>query len=146
MSPWRFFRRHLGIFASIDAHCAAFAAEMRRNSDGRSLGRMSESRARPVAGCGHGRVGQRQRADRPGRSRLGEAWRERALSELPKKIDALHAEIASLHQSLADPDFYRQDARAFAVKTARLGVARSELEAAETEWLELEILREEFKS
>jgi glutathione S-transferase len=102
--------------------------------------------ARPVAGCGHGRVGQRQRADRPGRSRLGEAWRERALSELPKKIDALHAEIASLHQSLADPDFYRQDARAFAVKTARLGVARSELEAAETEWLELEILREEFKS
>jgi hypothetical protein len=26
-------------------HCAAFAAEMRRNSDGRSLGRMSESRA-----------------------------------------------------------------------------------------------------
>jgi hypothetical protein len=42
----------LGIFASIDAHCAAFAAEMRRNSDGHSLGRVSESRARPVAGCG----------------------------------------------------------------------------------------------
>ncbi|MEA2801142.1 MAG: transport system ATP-binding/permease protein [Rhodospirillaceae bacterium] len=72
--------------------------------------------------------------------------RERALSELPKKIDALHAEIASLHQSLADPDFYRQDAKAFAAKTARLGVARSELEAAETEWLALEILREELKS
>jgi hypothetical protein len=72
--------------------------------------------------------------------------RERALSELPKKIDALHAEIASLHRALADPDFYRQDAKAFAAKTARLGVARSELEAAETEWLELEILREELKS
>jgi ABC transport system ATP-binding/permease protein len=72
--------------------------------------------------------------------------RERALAELPKKIDALHAEIASLHQALADPDLYRQDAKAFAAKTARLGVARSELEAAETEWLELEILREELKS
>jgi len=34
MSSGRFFRRHLGIFASIDAHCAAFAAEMRRNSGG----------------------------------------------------------------------------------------------------------------
>ena len=45
MPPWRFFRPYLGIFASIDAHCAAFAAEMRRNSDGCSLGRMSESRA-----------------------------------------------------------------------------------------------------
>jgi thiamine pyrophosphate-dependent acetolactate synthase large subunit-like protein len=48
MSPWRFFRRHLGIFASIDAHCVAFAAEMRRNSDGRSLGQVSESRARSI--------------------------------------------------------------------------------------------------
>ena len=48
MSPWRFFRRHLGIFASIDADGAAFAAEMRRNSDSRSLGRLSESRARPA--------------------------------------------------------------------------------------------------
>src|SRR5258708_1329521 len=45
MSPWRFFRRHLGIFASIDAHCAAFAAEMRRNGDGRLLGGGSEIRA-----------------------------------------------------------------------------------------------------
>ena len=34
MLPWRFFRRHLGIFASIEAHCAVLAAEMRRNSDG----------------------------------------------------------------------------------------------------------------
>jgi transcriptional regulator SbtR-like protein len=34
MLPWWFFRRHLGIFASIDAPRAAFAAEMRRNGDG----------------------------------------------------------------------------------------------------------------
>ena len=72
--------------------------------------------------------------------------RERALAELPKKIESLHAEIANLHRALADPDLYRQDAKAFAAKTARLGVAQSELEAAESEWLELEILREELKS
>jgi len=48
MLPWRFFRPYLGIFASIDADGAAFAAEMRRNSDSRSLGRLSESRARPA--------------------------------------------------------------------------------------------------
>jgi len=49
MLSWRFFRPYLGIFASIDADGAAFAAEMRRNSDGRSLGWMSESRARPAS-------------------------------------------------------------------------------------------------
>jgi ABC transport system ATP-binding/permease protein len=70
--------------------------------------------------------------------------RERALAELPKKIEALHAEIASLQQALADPDLYRRDARSFAAKTARLAVAQAELEAAEMEWLELELLREEL--
>jgi hypothetical protein len=71
MLPWRFFRPYLGIFASIDADGAAFAAEMGRKSDSRSLGRRLESRA-------------------------------------------------------------------------RLAAARGELNAAETEWLELELLREEL--
>ena len=68
--------------------------------------------------------------------------RERALVELPKKMDALRAEMAALNAALADSDLYRRDAKAFATKTARLGVAQAELEAAETEWLELELLRE----
>ena len=46
--------------------------------------------------------------------------------------------------ALADPDLYSRDAKAFAAKTARLGAAQVELEAAETEWLELELLREEL--
>jgi ATP-binding cassette subfamily F protein uup len=70
--------------------------------------------------------------------------RERALAELPKRIEALQGEIASLHQALADPDLYRRDASSFAARTARLGAAKAELEAAETEWLELELLREEL--
>ena len=70
--------------------------------------------------------------------------RERALAELPKKMEALQAEIASLHQALADPDLYRRDPSSFAARTARLTAAQTELEAAETEWLELELLREEL--
>ncbi len=71
--------------------------------------------------------------------------RERALAELPKKMEALQAEIAALNEALADPDLYRRDAAAFQTKTARLGTAQAELDAAETEWLELEMLREELQ-
>ena len=70
--------------------------------------------------------------------------RERALAELPKKIEALQAEMAALHAALADPGLYGRDGKAFAAKTARLAAAQAELDAAETEWLELELLREEL--
>jgi ATP-binding cassette subfamily F protein uup len=70
---------------------------------------------------------------------------ERALAELPRKIEALQSEIAGLYQALADPDLYRCDAPSFAAKTARLAAAQGELEVAETEWLELEMLREELQ-
>ncbi len=43
--------------------------------------------------------------------------------------------------SAADPDLYRRNAADFQAKTKRLGAAQSELDAAETEWLELEMLR-----
>ena len=71
--------------------------------------------------------------------------RERALAELPGKIEALHAEIARLHQALADPDLYRREPASFAANTNRLSAAQAELDAAETEWLELEMLREELQ-
>ncbi len=71
--------------------------------------------------------------------------RERALAELPKKIEGLRAEMAALNGDLADPGLYGRDAKVFAVKTARLAAAQAELEAAETEWLELEMLKEELE-
>jgi ATP-binding cassette subfamily F protein uup len=77
------------------------------------------------------------------KARLGYK-RERALAELPKKIAALQAEMARLQSALADPDLYRRDAADFQAKTRRLGAAQSELDDAETEWLELEMLREEL--
>jgi ATP-binding cassette subfamily F protein uup len=71
--------------------------------------------------------------------------RERALAELPKKMEGLQAEMAALNADLADPALYGRDAKAFAAKTARLGAAQAELEVAEAEWLELEMLREELE-
>jgi ATP-binding cassette subfamily F protein uup len=70
--------------------------------------------------------------------------RERALAELPKKMEKLQAEIGHLQAALADAALYRRDPKAFNAKTTRLGAVQAELEAAETEWLELEMLREEL--
>ncbi len=70
--------------------------------------------------------------------------RERALVELPKTIAALQAEMAAIHAAMADPALYSRDPKGFAAKSARLGTAQAELEAAETAWLELEMLREEL--
>ncbi|MGQ0585329.1 MAG: ABC-F family ATP-binding cassette domain-containing protein [Reyranella sp.] len=72
--------------------------------------------------------------------------RERALVELPKKIDALRAELVAIHAAMADPTLYSRDPKGFAAKSARLGTAQSEIDAAETEWLELEMLKEELGS
>ncbi len=72
--------------------------------------------------------------------------RERALVELPKKIDALRTEMAAIHAAMADPALYSRDPKGFAAKSARLAAAQSEIDAAETEWLELEMLKEELGS
>ena len=79
------------------------------------------------------------------KARLGYK-RERALVELPKKIEALRAEMAAINEALADPGYYARDPKGFAAKSARLGTAQAEIDAAETEWLELEMLREELNS
>ena len=61
----------------------------------------------------------------------------RELEALPGKMETLEAEIAEIESTLADPSIYAKDnARAVAL-TARLPVARAELDAAETRWLEL---------
>ena len=61
----------------------------------------------------------------------------RELEALPGKMEALEAAIAEIESALADPSIYAKDnARAVAL-TARLPVARAELDAAETRWLEL---------
>jgi ATP-binding cassette subfamily F protein uup len=91
------------------------------------------------------RAKEKGAASRPsGQARRLGFKRERALVELPKKIAALQSEIVTLQGALADPDLYRRDAKSFQAKTTRIGVAQAEIDAAESEWLELEMLREEL--
>jgi ATP-binding cassette subfamily F protein uup len=65
-----------------------------------------------------------------------------ALETLPARIAALEAEIAALGVKLGEPDLFARDRSGFDQATERLSVATRELGDAETEWLELELLRE----
>jgi ATP-binding cassette subfamily F protein uup len=68
-----------------------------------------------------------------------------ALETLPATIDKLTAEIADLETKAADPSLFTRDPKAFDAVTRRLATAQEELGAAETQWLELEMLREELE-
>ena len=67
-----------------------------------------------------------------------------ALETLPKTIVALQAEAAALQAKLDDQGFYARDRAGFEKITAALGELQHKIAAAEEQWLELEILREEL--
>ena len=67
------------------------------------------------------------------------------LETLPTRIATLEAEAARLTVMLADPDLYTRNPARFAEVTAALESVRQSLAAAEEQWLELEILREEVE-
>ncbi len=67
-----------------------------------------------------------------------------ALETLPKTIAALQSEIDKLQKKLDDPQFYARDRAGFEKVTATLGELQRKIAAAEEQWLELEILREEL--
>jgi ATP-binding cassette subfamily F protein uup len=67
-----------------------------------------------------------------------------ALETLPATIAALRMEAAKLQSKLDDPQYYARDRAAFEQSTAALGAVQRKIEDAETQWLELEMLREEL--
>jgi ABC transport system ATP-binding/permease protein len=67
-----------------------------------------------------------------------------ALETLPKTIAALQAEVKALQTKLDDPQFYVRDRLGFEKTTVTLGELQQKIAAAEEQWLELEILREEI--
>lgn len=69
-----------------------------------------------------------------------------ALDTLPKTIEKLQAEIASLQGKLDDGSLFSRDPAQFQKTLARIEAAQGELAAAEDEWLALEMLREELES
>jgi len=70
---------------------------------------------------------------------------KRALETLPGRIEGLQAEIAALERALGDPDLHARDPQGFERATKSYAAKRAELEAAEDDWLALEILREEIE-
>ena len=77
--------------------------------------------------------------------KLGYRQQQR-LDALPAEIERLEDEIAKLEQLLADPDLYARDPAKFAKASQALSDRQTLLEAAETEWLELEALREDLQA
>ncbi|MEK6257909.1 MAG: ATP-binding cassette domain-containing protein [Planctomycetota bacterium] len=65
---------------------------------------------------------------------------QRELEELPKRIDALEIEQASLHESMAAPSFYQQDGATIAQARQRLEALQQELAVAFDRWQSLEAL------
>jgi ATP-binding cassette subfamily F protein uup len=67
-----------------------------------------------------------------------------ALETLPNTIATLQVEMSALQAKLDDPHLYSRDPAAFENVTATLGELQQKIAAAEAQWLELEILREEL--
>jgi ATP-binding cassette subfamily F protein uup len=68
-----------------------------------------------------------------------------ALETLPGRIEALRGEIAALERALGDAGLHGRDPSAFDRASRAYAEKRAELERAEDDWLELEILREEIE-
>ena len=67
-----------------------------------------------------------------------------ALETLPQIIATLQAEMKGLQAKLDDPQFYARDRADFEKVSASLSALQLKIAAAEEQWLELEILREEL--
>jgi ATP-binding cassette subfamily F protein uup len=63
---------------------------------------------------------------------------QRELAELPKRIEALEAEEASLTETMADPRFFQGDKETITGAQQRLAAVQAELEAAFDRWEALE--------
>jgi ATP-binding cassette subfamily F protein uup len=84
-------------------------------------------------------------APRPAAKRKLSFNEKRALAALPGKIEALQAEIAALERALDDAGLHARDPQGFGRTTESYAAKRAELDAAEDDWLALEILREEIE-
>jgi ATP-binding cassette subfamily F protein uup len=70
-------------------------------------------------------------------------YAERAeLDALPARIETLEKDLASLHQTMADPAFYQQDRLAIVEAKARLEELEQQLRDVYARWEHLESLAE----
>jgi len=92
------------------------------------------------AGGGKGRAGTAKEDAMAGRF----SFKDRdTLAKLPAKIQTLHKAIDKLQAELSDAGLYAREPAKFDKTSTALTAKAAELEAAEEEWLRLEMLREE---
>ncbi|NND59791.1 MAG: ATP-binding cassette domain-containing protein [Gammaproteobacteria bacterium] len=80
---------------------------------------------------------ERRKAEAPRKLGFNE---KREYEHLPKQIEALETEIASLQQQINEPDFYNQDYETIQPVLDRLSEANQQLDTATARWLELDDL------
>jgi len=68
-----------------------------------------------------------------------------ALETLPARVEALREELAKIETALAAPDAHARDPAGFARLSETHAARGEELAAAEEQWLELEILKEDLE-
>ncbi len=114
---------------------------------------MVAQRGAPLSGRAAAAAPAQARPDAPSRTAEPPSAKRRlsfkdkhALDTLPKRIDELTAAVARLRAALADPGLYGRDPKRFAETGAALARAEADLTAAEDQWLELEMLREELRA
>jgi ATP-binding cassette subfamily F protein uup len=104
----------------------------------RVLERRAESNAPPVSG-------RKKRPPKP-RPRAGSSNREKGLSfrerqereELPGRIEALEEELGSVHERMADPEFFKGDPEEIRRATERSRHLQEEIDALYARWAELD--------
>ncbi|MEL7302207.1 MAG: ATP-binding cassette domain-containing protein, partial [Pseudomonadota bacterium] len=136
-----------------DGHWTAYAggySDMLAQRQGEAL---SARAAKPAAGAGSGsgKPGSDRAAAAPAppskaRSAKLSFKDKHALETLPARIAELEGRIAQLTEQLADPDLFTKAPDTFASATEAMTRAQQDLEAAETQWLELEMKREELEA
>jgi ATP-binding cassette subfamily F protein uup len=85
-----------------------------------------------------------QPASSPDRQKKLSFNQQHALKTLPGRMEKLQGDIAALEKKLADPELYVRNPDQFASTSTALEAAQEALEVAETEWLELEMLKEKL--
>jgi ATP-binding cassette subfamily F protein uup len=83
---------------------------------------------------------ERPRPPKPDQPKRLTFQQKQELAALPGRIEALEAELAHLHDLVADPSWYASAGKEVAVVTARLAELDAELERAFATWEELERL------
>ena len=80
-----------------------------------------------------------------GKSKLS-FTQQHLLKTLPQTIEAIEAKLAKLQEEMNDPALYTKNPDKFAKLSAQITELTAEKDAAEEQWLELEMLKEEMES